>query len=566
VSVFTKNTGIDKLIQDSLDWNYNRGVRRFMLWLPCGYLSADGGAYTSAVSSAMKNRVYTGDIINPAESCWSGITVKDPATQLFIPQNVEQANNATFNPNGRLDEWLDKFGDWIDAHLDADVGIYIGYVIPTVNGIPNASTHIAMVGGAGATGDQQNTTTGRGWQIPDPANNAAHAAFLETELQPWIDIGITSIGLDVGQGMFNYAYGGTISYGDGTASASKSPVGDYKHWLMTRWPSLKTVIGEALPIDFKAPVLNEFNQIVNTSYPRKTVYLTDTSREVCKAESTPGGSSLDSINPIYTDSCWANKGRERFRKLNPDGKDYRTSTDPNGLVYSAGAYQYCPYVILQSGNLNSGEWNIGKHDMGNISNWAGLDPNNMWCWYRRNTEIGLYVENYYLLSPTLRSLYREYFPVVEPGAVQNYGNIWQLTPAWHDRGIAQPTPAITPLQLLGPYDGRQHVRDSAFYNKIRNEIFVNIKNFIERGYVFWAGVSKNDLQLVKDVHADVLEYVAGFEVIDTLDPLDVITENRSLPVYEIELKSTAFRATKPIKDATITQILLDTSVNTDQST
>ena len=565
VSIFTKNTGINKLIQDHLDWNYNRGVRRFMLWLPCGYLSADGGAYTSAVSSAMKNRVYTGGIINPAESCWSGITVKDPTTNLFIPQTVAQANSATFNPNGRLDEWLDKFGDWITAHPLADVGIYIGYVIPTVDGIPNASTHIAMVGGAGATGDQQNTTTGRGWQIPDPANNAAHAAFLERELQPWIDIGITSIGLDVGQGMFNYAYGGTISYGDGTASASKSPVGDYKHWLMTRWPTLKTVIGEALPIDFKAPVLNEFNQIADTSYPRKTVYLTDTSMEVCKAEPTLNGSSLDSINPIYTDSCWANKGRERFRKLNPDGKDYRTQTDPNGLVYSAGAYQYCPYVILQSGNLNSGEWNIGKHNMGTISNWAGLDPNNMWCWYKRNTEIGLYVENYYVLSPTLRSVYRQYFPV-GPGAVQDYGNIWQLTPAWHDRGIAQPTPAIGPLQLLGPYDGRQHVRDSAFYNKVRNEIFVNIKNFIERGYVFWAGVSKNDLQLVKDVHADVLEYVAGFEVIDTLDPLDVITENRSLPVYEIESKSTAFRATKPIKDATITQILLDTSVNTDQST
>jgi hypothetical protein len=119
---------------------------------------------------------------------------------------------------------------------------------------------------------------------------------------------------------------------------------------------------------------------------------------------------------------------------------------------------------------------------------------------------------------------------------------------------------------LGPYDGRQYIRDSAFYNKIRNEIFVNIKNFIERGYVFWTAVNKINLQLVKDVHADVLEYITGFEVIDTLDPLDVIIENRSLPVYEIELKSTTFRATKPIKDATITQILLDTSVNTDQST
>ena len=76
-----------------------------------------------------------------------------------------------------------------------------------------------------------------------------------------------------------------------------------------------------------------------------------------------------------------------------------------------------------------------------------------------------------MLSPTLRSVYRQYFPTET-----NYGNIWQLTPAWHDQGIAQPTPATGPLQLLGPYDGRQHVRDSAFYNKVRNEIFVNVKN------------------------------------------------------------------------------------------
>lgn len=558
--VFTKDAGISTyIISNYLDWNYNRGVRRFMLWLPCGYLSADGASYTSAVSSAMKNRVYTGDIINPAESCWSGITQRDPATNLLIPQTVAQANTATFNPDGRLNEWLTQLGAWIAAHPDADVGIYIGYVIPTVDGIPNASTHIAIVGGAGSSGDLQNTTTGRGWQIPDPANNAAHAAFLETELQPWIDIGITSIGLDVGQGMFNYAYGGTISYGAGTLSASKSPVGDYKHWLMTRWPTLKTVIGEALPIDFKAPVLNEFNQIVNTPYPRKTVYLTDTSREVCKAIPTPGGSSLDSINPVYTDTCWANKGRERFRKLNPDGKDYRTPTDPNGLVYSAGAYQYCPYVILQSGNLNSGEWNIGKHNMDTISNWAGLDPNNMWCWYKRNTEIGLYVENYYVLSPTLRSVYRQYFPTDV-----TYSRIWESTPAWHDQGIAQPTAGL--FTLLGPWDGRQHIRDSAFYNKVRNEIFVNIKNYIERGYVYWTAVGKKDLQLVKDVHADVLEYVSGFEVIDTLDPLDVITEDRSMPVNKIQMKSSPFTATKTVKDATIKQILLDTSINTDQST
>jgi hypothetical protein len=401
----------------------------------------------------------------------------------------------------------------------------------------------------------------RGWQIPNPENNPAHGAFLQSEIQPWIDIGINFLGMDVGVGMFNYQYGGALSFG--ANPVSREPVGDYKQWLQTTFPTLKTIINEAIQPDWKAPVLDEFNKpVVGRTYPRKTLLKTDRTKEVCKgvlvSSETLGG---EPWNTVYTDDCWHNKGRERFRKLDPAGKDYRTAQDPNNFVYAPGAYQYSAYMILLNGNLNSSEWNIGLHSSANtIQGWGGLDPNKMWCWYRKNTEIGLFVETFYLLSKTMRDAYRLQNPnEVDAAGNNTYNNLWQFTPAWHDKGISTPTP--TPSGVAS-WDGRNILRDSDTYNKVRNEMFVEVKNYIERGYVYWSSLGKDAFQVLKDVHSDLLSYVAGYESDDNIFPEDEITENRAT-VLSDDVKNNIIISTVSTKD---NETLLATIINSEEET
>jgi hypothetical protein len=264
-------------------------------------------------------------------------------------------------------------------------------------------------------------------------------------------------------------------------------------------------------------------------------------------------------NTVYTDDCWHNKGRERFRKLDPAGKDYRTAQDPNNFVYAPGAYQYSAYMILLNGNLNSSEWNIGLHSNANtIQGWGGLDPNKMWCWYRKNTEIGLFVETFYLLSKTMRDAYRLQNPnEVDAAGNNTYNNLWQFTPAWHDKGISTPTP--TPSGVAS-WDGRNILRDSDTYNKVRNEMFVEVKNYIERGYVYWTSLGKDAFQVLKDVHSDLLSYVAGFESDDNIFPEDEITENRAT-VLSDDVKNNIIISTVSTKD---NETLLATVINNEE--
>ncbi len=544
--------GLNKFFVDHITWNYNRGIRRFMIWVPCGtmhYIMPNNelnAAYTSAVSSSMKKRVYdkikvnldgTYDVVekfvNPAEVCWYDWALSRTMSgggTLIIP-NVAQAESLPscddtnyvagpcFNPEARLTEYLTWLQDFINnknssSNLDdhVDVGLYIGYTIPTVNGEPAHGEHV-IVGDAGVGNWLQNTTgptaegkSVKGWQIPDPLNNIKHADFLREELQPWFDAGINFLGFDVSVGMFNYQNGGTLTYGSN--AASRDPVGDYKAWLMNEWPQLKTVICEAIPVDFTAPILNEFNEIQSTTFPRKTMYDIDPQIEVCKGQLvTEVSASENTFNRVYTDSCWINKGRERFRKLDPDGK---TETNTTLLSYSPKAYQYSPYIATVSGYLNSAEWNINletnNDDSGNWTTWGGIDPNKMLCWYRGNTEIGAFVENFYLLSPSLLKAYRTQNPTEKDPVTgwQTYQNIWQYAPAWDDAGAPNPSPKPSGLQ---PWDGRNTRRDEDYYNKVRNEMFLSVKNYIDRGYVFWSSTSKNDPLVIKDAHADTLTYV-----------------------------------------------------------
>jgi hypothetical protein len=342
-------------------------------------------------------------------------------------------------------------------------------------------------------------------------------------------------------------------------------VGDYKEWLISEF-GIKTVIAEALAMDFRAPILDEYNRIVpNTNHPRKTILKIDRTKEVCKGTVVPAESENgDPWNQVYTDTCWHNKGRERYRKLAPEGKDYRIeSQQTNDFVYSAGAYQYCPYIITLNGFLNSGEWNIGMHNnINNIGNFAGVDPNNMLCWYRKNTEVGVMVENQELHSEILRKKYREYFPNSKDSFGNFvYNNLWQFVPAWHDQGLATKTPSPTGIP---EWDGRNILRDSDFYNKVRNELYIKIKNYIERGYVYWTSVGKENFQIQKDIHVDLLNYVAGFEINDNIYPEDELTAPLTKNLEQQNF-STKQAISYDVKQNSIKEILLDTYTSTDEA-
>lgn len=538
-----KDTGIPLFIQNYLTWNYKRGIRRFVIWAPCGVLGTPSGinySVTPSITGAMKQRVFevyndegkaTGEqIINPSEACWAGNNFPvDPSTGLKIPQTIEQAlnTNTVFDENGQIDEWNKYLSTWITQNEDADVGLYIGYRIPTLDGIPNAN--ISVYGNI--EGKLQNKEVGIGWVIPDPENNINHATFLQNELTPWIQMGIKFLILDSAQGLFNYANGGTHE-----TNVNSTSVGDYKKWLLTNLSDLKTVIAEGLPLDTKAPVVNEFNQIVvSASYPRKTVYTKNPEKEVCKGILQQTSNNANPYNNVYVpDNCWKNEGRERYRKLEVDGKTYLDKSGTIESTYSAKAYQYCPYLINVNTMLNPGEWNIGLHDIDNISKFAGLDPNEMLCWYRKNTEVGALFDDFNKLSETLLQEHRTYFPESKnENKEYTYENLWQLVPAWHDTGLAQVTESPS---NISKWDGRKYLRDSDYYNKIRNEIFVKIKNYINRGYVFWSTVNKEDFQLTKDVHSDIVNYCLGFEINTT--PYELVSKTDT---YNLKLQKTPNR-------------------------
>ena len=273
-----------------------------------------------------------------------------------------------------------------------------------------------------------------------------------------------------------------------------------KQWLLNRWSQLKTVIAEALPIDFNAPILNEFNQQVpNANFPRKTIYAKDPTKEVCKGKLVTPTTTANTFNNVYApDNCWKNEGRERYRKLDPDGKTYLNDDGTVKVKYSDSAYQYCPYVINVIGYLNAGDWDIGLHDATRVSNFAGLDPNDMFCWYRENTEVGAIFESFYHLSSDMLTAHRTQFPNSKDSntGAYTYPNLWQFTPGWHDQGLATETPVPSSIPS---WDGRNYLRDSDYYNKVRNEMFIKIKDYIDRGYVYWSPVNKNDFQLIKEI-------------------------------------------------------------------
>jgi hypothetical protein len=545
------NTGLQKLIEQTLTYQYNLPaggnlqpelpVRRFMIWVPCGVVyknqsCSDG--YTSAITSSMKLRVVEGidytnptgplkKYVNPSESCWKNITTpvildaaeharnpSNPNNQLFIPATATIAESLPlcsdnpsvpcFEPEGRLNEWMTCLGKWIRERPDAEVGLYIGYTIPLDGGVGGnppkpKSGEIGIQGAAGGGPNGQNVL----WAIPDPENNADHRAFLETELSPWFNIGIKTIGLDVGFGVANYQNGGTIAPG-----VSRTPVGDYQAWLKGRWPQLSKIFGEAIPYDYVAPVVDEYNKPIPAgriggNMPRKSFYSTPVD-EVCKGIKV-GSESGFNDNTVFVDNCWKltdafgtvhdTKGRERFRRLNADGADY----GPDSIKYSAGAYQYCGYIGLVSGNLNQ-SW-IGPgciYDKTKPINWYGLDPNEMWCWDKQTTEVVAMFENLGTLSPSI-------------------GNDYWRIPAWHN-GPALPIQAncttpgngclsTQPNVFGGKDDGRQYDVNSLEYQYVKNEIFEAVKNYIDRGYVGMFSTYSTEFPLYKELLQEIFEYI-----------------------------------------------------------
>jgi hypothetical protein len=580
------NTGIQKLIEQTLTYTYNLPHggrfqpelpnRRFMIWVPSGVVyksqSCSGGlccdGYTSAITSSMKLRTVEGidfdnptgplkKYVNPSEACWKNITTpvildaaeharnpSNPNNQLFIPATPEIAESLPlcssnpsvpcFEPEGRLNEWLTCLGKWIQERPDAEVGLYIGYTIPLDGGVgsdppkPKPGT-IAIQGAAGNGPTGQNVL----WAIPNPENNADHRAFLEAELAPWFNIGIKTLGFDVGYGVANYENGGTIA-----KDVDRTPVGDYQNWLRSRWPQLKKIYGEAIPYDDVAPVLNEFNKPippdrVGGNMPRKSYYSTPVD-EVCKGIKV-GTENQD--NTVFVDNCWKltdsfgtvhdTKGRERFRKLNPDGADY----GPSSIKYSGDAYQYCGYIGLVSGNLDQSWTGPGsRYDPTKPINWYGVDPNQMWCWDKQTTEVVAMFENLGTLSPTV-------------------GADWWRVPAWHN-GAALPisstctTPgngclSDQPNVIGGKDDGRQYDINSKEYQYVKNEIFQGVKNYVDRGYVVMLGSYASHAPLIKEVGQEILEYIHQNE-------RSTLPYSKDLPNSAPLLKSSSLPSLSPL--------------------
>ena len=257
---------VSQLIDQLLEKAYQVGFRRYMLWLPQGYLAyakVGGGFHIDGYPPQLWSPLAA-DSIDYERPV--GLTDQDIADNpgqgwehlshgpLAIPKPYIEDDQceSTEELSCRQQEWVRELGGWIQAKAAAgdpvDVGIYGGYHLhdpsysddPEDFAKPRLNYQFRYLGmpdgvkpelGVGNSDDDfvANWTEPRPWENPD------HDSFYAEELCPWVEqVGFTLYGMDASRG---YRW---------DKPETGEPLREYFH---QGFPGLH-VIGEAPPMDW----------------------------------------------------------------------------------------------------------------------------------------------------------------------------------------------------------------------------------------------------------------------------------------------------------------------------
>lgn len=368
----TTNKGVQQLIL-TMDYFYNRGFRRFMFNTPCGTVTLDGvsndsfaGWWTPMTQRKVqrKDGVY---VPNPYQGCWIDPSTNPTGT---VP-SLANVDTAPFRSNGRTYEWYSLLRAWLRGNalgysgdkLETDpveCYVYSGFSIPYKNNAPDPTRN--WLDGNTDNKILQFRNTANGYQFPDPDNNPQHATYLQNELRPWYECGVSGVGHDAGPFAWNYRNGMWV-FGNGTTPPSSflQRTTNIRKWLENDYFSLSQGNGS--------------NQRYNT-----------TSKFTYFQESQPWNSDPAMILNKTTNNSFptinTNEAYSLYLPLGAEDGSFNTK-------YSAGWLNYSPYLSLYDtiNTWKNGNWTNPANQ------YNGGDPNRKWRFDPETTEVHLLTLN-----------------------------------------------------------------------------------------------------------------------------------------------------------------------------
>lgn len=446
--------GVQQIIR-SMQYNYERGIRRFCLNDPHGTVSVTSDGYCTyggiwdCMRSKSIERPWDGTrFANPYYNCWPELSNGD-TLPTYSTNPSDPYNTLTFNPDGRWSEFFVLLRVWLgsnssygydvgldgvtpmsDKRNEVEIILYTGFGIPT-NGVGDFPDHeVNYTHIIGVPSLQNRTDGGHGFQMPDPENNAAHAAYLD-RFKNWYTCGITGVGADVGLFAFNYEKGDWIYN-----NPVDMPSFHYqKHTNMRRYLQKEY---DSLPLS-SDPDLGEVKY-----QDREFAYF---------AEGHPWNWNKKHA-VTYPDIDYPVVGTSEYLDLFGI-----TELHGDNTAHIGSWQHYCKYIQLYQGlsQFNNGTWQGGSGTAFN-----GADPNRKWRFNPDTTEI-------HLLITTLPT---PYFDISDANMAAVDADI-----------------------------------DSA-ENQEKIQLCIDYWiDYIDRGYVYQPTLYWNSYQVYKQIHKGIMQYL-----------------------------------------------------------
>lgn len=357
-----------QLFINTMQYHWERGIRRFIINSPCGTL--DNGMANVAyagITGPMKQRKVQREngvfVPNPYKAVWkaNGYVVPDLGT----------VDSATFIPGGQYAQWLTLLRAWLfgingyttnkidETSNQVEVYLYTSFAIP----LGPSTTPITTRNWVRFPGNTNNATfqnQADGFAFPDPENVPSHATFLQNELRPWYQCGICGVGADVGLYAWNHRKGDWVYFNNPTTPVGfDTPKTNIRKWLSNDYFALT----RGIDIDV--------NQ--RLSKATKFTYF----QEIHPWDQDPAKITNRSDTLDFPKAGT----EESFALLDPWG----SNGDSNSSAYKGSWQHYSPYIIDVA---NMTTWKNGNWEFATTL-FNGADPNQKWQFDSATTEIHL---------------------------------------------------------------------------------------------------------------------------------------------------------------------------------
>jgi hypothetical protein len=376
--------GFQEIIR-TMQYNWERGFRRFMLNTPIGSISVNdalfpayGGIHSAAKAKSQLRHWDGARFPNPYYANWTSLANGDPLPT-YSTNMSDPYNTLPYLDYGRVNEmfvhlrmWLasssalgyDKALDGVttigDKRGDTEIYIYTGFGIPTYNNYPSYDANYVAILGDETNDDFCNKVSGTGFQFPDPDHNESHAAYLTDEWSKVIPWGISGIGQDVGVWGFNWRKGNWVYIDQADADAVpnyNAKMTNMRKWFENLYQSIPTGNG----VNDRYSLNDNFSYFLE-GHPWDWHIKTNISRPDLPYPVAGTKEAMGLLSPL---------------SYNGD----------SGSEYIGDWQHYTKYLQLEQGvkTFVNGEFT------GGAEGFNGADPNGMWQFDPESTEIHMVI-------------------------------------------------------------------------------------------------------------------------------------------------------------------------------